>query len=243
MKLFCVALLACQVSLFAQSGIPNQPYIYVEGKAEIDKPADMVTFRFEVSSTNINSAAANKEAQAKATSVFELLSKSKIANKDIIASDFRSEPEYERTKEDPNGEQGKIIGYRVSRPFVVRVADIKAFPQLIDELLGVNGLDFSGIQAGLSNTKEVEDEIWNKAIADGRSRADKTARAMGMKLESAFAISPVSFPRIAETIFDSKSPVLELHRDLVSPGPNRYLLPPITVSQSVHIIYLISPAK
>jgi uncharacterized protein YggE len=48
MRAILFSLLALPGILFAESGLPNQPYIYVEGKAESEKPADMVTLRFEV---------------------------------------------------------------------------------------------------------------------------------------------------------------------------------------------------
>jgi len=47
MKLVLLACLCLPLSLFAQGGLPDKPYIYVEGKAEIEKPADMVTLRFD----------------------------------------------------------------------------------------------------------------------------------------------------------------------------------------------------
>src|SRR5438132_1566960 len=48
MKLFLFVLLTLPLSVFADGGLPTQPYIYVQGTAEIQKPADMVTLRFEV---------------------------------------------------------------------------------------------------------------------------------------------------------------------------------------------------
>lgn len=48
MKLFLFAPLSLPLSVLAEGGLPNQPYIYVEGKAEIQKPADMVTLRFDL---------------------------------------------------------------------------------------------------------------------------------------------------------------------------------------------------
>ena len=43
MKPLLFVLLVLPGILLAQGGLPNQPYIYVEGKAEIEKPADIVT--------------------------------------------------------------------------------------------------------------------------------------------------------------------------------------------------------
>ena len=66
MKCFLFALLTLSISTvaFADGGLPNQPYIYVEGKAEIEKPADMVTLRFDLVARYADQTKANQEVQA-----------------------------------------------------------------------------------------------------------------------------------------------------------------------------------
>jgi uncharacterized protein YggE len=73
MKLLLLGLFTLPATLLAQGGLPNQPYIYVEGKAEIKKPADMVTLRFDMVGHNADQAKANEDVQAKANKVFGLL--------------------------------------------------------------------------------------------------------------------------------------------------------------------------
>jgi len=51
-------------SPFADGGLPNQLYLYVEGKAEIEKPTDMVTLRFDLVARNADQTKANQEVQA-----------------------------------------------------------------------------------------------------------------------------------------------------------------------------------
>jgi len=102
--------------LFAQGGLPNQPYIYVEGKAEVEKPADMVTLRFDLITRNIDRAKANQEIQTKATKVLALLDSKKIAENDVIAQDLTSEPEYQED-ENSTRNRGKLIDYKVTSPF------------------------------------------------------------------------------------------------------------------------------
>jgi uncharacterized protein YggE len=243
MKRIFLILLILPVCVLAD-GLPSQPYIYVEGKAEIEKPADMVTLRFDVVTHNADQATANKEAQAKAAKILALLNNSKIAEKDVIASDLRSEAEYEESEDYPR-KRGKLIGYSVTRPFTVKVRDVTAFAKLVDDLLAMGGLEFSGIDAGLADEKKLEDEVWEKAISNARERAGKTLVAAGMKIDSIFAISPVAFPRISAAIFGESGELAQAAGYGASPkvNPSQYRLPPVSVSQSIHIIYLISPAK
>jgi uncharacterized protein YggE len=243
MKHFLLALLALPAYALAEGGLPAQPYIYVEGKAEIEKPADMVTLRFDLSAHDVKQATANKQVQAQAGEVFALLKSINIAETDVVASDLKSEAEYEEN-DDSTRHHGKFTGYRVTRPFTVKVRDIAAFPKLVDKLVALEVEEFSGIDEGLSNSKDLEDQVWEKAVANARERAEKTLKAAGMKMDSIFAISPVAFPDIQRSIFGGEGTADAM--SVVEPSkvnPSQYRLAPVSVSQSVHVIYLISPAK
>jgi hypothetical protein len=88
--------------------------------------------------------------------------------------------------------------------------------------------------------------MWEKALANSREKADKTLKPLNMKIDSVFAVSPVSFPEIETGIFGGevsryaalKAP--EVERVIATP---QYRFAPVTVSQRVHVIYLISPVK
>jgi uncharacterized protein YggE len=240
-KLVLLTCVSLPLSLFAQGGLPDKPYIYVEGKAEIEKPADVVMLRFGLVSRNADQAKANQEVQTKATKILTLLDERKVAQTDVVATDLASEPQYENDEESGR-KRGKIIGYKVGRPFTVKVRDVTAFPKLVDELLAIAGVEFSGIDAGLSKEKEVQDEVWEKALKNARERAEKTLQAVGMKIDSIFALSPVAFPEIRQKIWG--------YEQSASQAPNegfrilpQYRLAPVSINQNVHVIYLISPAK
>src|SRR4051812_47583464 len=59
MKIIYFALISFPICLLADNGLPNQPYIYIEGKAEVEKPADMVKLRFDVYGHDADRAKAN----------------------------------------------------------------------------------------------------------------------------------------------------------------------------------------
>jgi uncharacterized protein len=246
-KLVLLALASFPLSVLAQGGLPDKPYIYVEGKAEIEKPADMVTLRFDLVARNPDQPKANQEVQAKANKVFALLKERKIAENDMIAADIRSEPLYSNEEESKRN-QIKVVGYKVTRSFAVRVRDITAFAKLVDDLLAFGGTEFSGIDAGLSKEKEISEEIFEKSLSNAGEQAEKTLNKLGMKRDSIFAVSPVSFPDIQSKIFGSSNTERVIVTGSYIPtGGNlersEYRLAPVKVSQSIHVIYLISPAK
>jgi uncharacterized protein YggE len=244
LKVVLAACLVLPASLFAESGLPDKPYIYVEGRAEIEKPADMVTLRFDVVARNPDQAKANQEVQAKANKIFALLKERKIAENDVVATDLKSEPQYEN--DERSGQKpGKIIGFAVTRFFSVRVRDVTVFAKLVDELLAMGGTEFSGIDAGLTKEKEVRDELFEKALTNARERAEKTLNTMGMKIDSVFAVSPTSFPEIQSRMFGTTERVIASgsYSSAVGLAPSEYRLAPVAISQSIHVMYLISPAK
>jgi len=245
-KFVLLALASLPLSLLAQGGLPDKPYIYVEGRAEIEKPADMVTLRFDLVARNPDQSKANQEVQAKANKIFALLTERKIAQNDVIAADLKSEPLYEK-QEQIGRQEGKIVGYAVTRSFTVKVRDVAAFAKIVDELLAIGGTEFTGIETGLLKEKEVRDQIFEKSLADARERAEKTLNTMSMKIDGVFGVSPVAFPEIRSQIFgqDSTERVI-VTGSYISTGDmasSQYRLAPVSVSQRVHVIYLISPAK
>lgn len=199
MKICLFFLLSLPGFLFADGGLPNQPYIYVVGTAGIEKSADIVILRFELVARAPDQAKANEQVQAKAGRIFALLKDKRIAPNDVIAEDIRSEADFEQGEGYRN--RGKLIGYVVTRPFSVKVRDVPSFPTLVDDLVAVGDVEFGGIEAGLAKAKEIENQLWDNAVTNTRERAEKTLKQAAMKIDSVFAVSPVAFPEIQRRIF------------------------------------------
>lgn len=236
MKAVLFFVLALPLSVLAEGGLPNQPYIYVQGNAAIEKAADLVTLRFDLVARNAEQLKANREVQSKAIRILASLNERKIPEKDVVAGDIRSEPEYE-----DEGRKRKIVGFIVTRPFAIQLRDISTLPKLVDELIAVGGVEFSGITGGLSSEKEVRDELEKKALANAREEADKTLKDLGMKIDSVFAVSPVPFPAIEQKIFGEGSERVFVTGSYIPTNTPQYKLAPLEITQSVHVIYLISP--
>jgi uncharacterized protein len=244
MKRFLFSLIIFPISVLAEGGLPDKPYIYVVGKAEVGKPADMVELHFNVVVRGPDEGKVNQEVQNKANKIMALLDSKKVPTDDVIAETLKSEPEFEYS-DNPPPNRGRLIGYSVTRPFSVRVRDVKAFPKLVDDLLAIGGVEFLLIQGALSKQKEIEDQMWETALANASERANKMLKPLGQKIDSVFAISPVQFPSIGGDIFGPVERVVVTGAvpPMQPEAASHYRLAPVTVSQSVHVIYLISPAK
>ena len=62
-------LLLVPILVFAEGGLPDKPYIYVDGKAEIEKPADIMIVRFDIVGRAPQQPNANEEVQTKANKI------------------------------------------------------------------------------------------------------------------------------------------------------------------------------
>ena len=91
------------ISAFAGSGLPDKPYIYVEGQAAIEKPADEASIHFSVVAHNPDQVKANQEVQQKVAKLLTLLDQRKVAKSDVIAENLHSQPEYERRRTQASG--------------------------------------------------------------------------------------------------------------------------------------------
>ncbi len=246
MKLLVFALLALALpaNLVAQGGLPSQPYIYVEGQATTEKPADMVNLLFRVVARNADAAKANQEVQAKAAAILTMLDERKIATKDVIAEDLISEPQYD-DEDQPSRGRGKIIGYSVMRSLEARVRDVTIFAKLVDDLIALGGVEFAEIDGALSEKSRIEDVTREKALANARDQAERALKPAGMKIDSVFAISPVAFPEISQKLLGGRPDYYASATTdrIVTPDPLRYRLAPVSIRQSIHVIYLVSPGK
>ncbi len=259
MKRLLLALLCFPVCAFADNGLPTAPYIYVEGSAEVHRPPDLVTLGFTLGYRDRDQALANKKVQKQAAQVFALLDAQKIPEKDVVAESLSSEPEYvEKTvvteKHDDSGtatpslervKHGELKDYHVTREFSVTVRDLAIFPKLVDDLLAMNVENFASITPALAKPEELTDEVQEKTLANAHEQAEKTLKGEHMQIESVYAVSPVPFSKIMGEMFqaedDGRAPVFPAFTN--PPDPSKYRLAPISVSQTLHVIYLIAPAK
>jgi uncharacterized protein len=253
MKIFFLTLTLIPLIVLADGGLPSQPYIYIEGKASVEKPADMAVLHFEVAARRPDESKANAEVQAKANKIFDLAKTRGIAKDDVIAESLSSAPQYE--DESTYQKKGKIIGYAVSRRFDIKLRDVQTFPKLVDDIIALGGIDFSSIEGDLQKREDLEEELQEKALANARSEAEKTARSQGMKIDSVYVISPAPIADITSTMFPKdRTDNSEVERVIVTgsniptaeeigPRPSQYHMAPITATQIVHVIYLVSAAK
>jgi uncharacterized protein YggE len=58
---FALAPLTVVAEVTSLAGLPNQPFLYVEGKAEIEKAPDLISLNFNIEGRNADQGKANQE--------------------------------------------------------------------------------------------------------------------------------------------------------------------------------------
>jgi len=242
--LFTLTVVAAGSEVAGLAGLPNQPFLYVEGKAQIEKAPDLISLHFDISGRNADQGKANQEVQAKAKKLFALFKEAKIEDRDVVAQDLRSEPDYEQDEADQN-KRGKLIGYIVTRSFKVNVRDLTKYGKLGDQIMALGGVRLGSISGEVSDRQKIAEELWPKAIANAREQAEKTLKPMEMKLDSVFAVSSIDFGEIKGEFLKSGERVVVTGMNIPTPPdqPSEYRLEMIGIESTAHVIYLISPAK
>jgi uncharacterized protein len=226
------------------AGLPNHPFLYVEGKASVEKAPDVLSLHFDISARNADQGKANQEVQAKAKKVFALLKEAKIEDRDVSAQDLQSEPEFERDEAD-RSKRGKLIGYVVTRSFTVNIRDLTKYGRLGDQIMEIGDVRLHYVGGEVSDQEKLGEELWPKAIANAREQAEKTVKPMGMKIDSVFAVSSIDFGQIrGEFLQGGGQRVVVTGMNVPTPPdkPSEYRLEMITIDSTAHVIYLISPA-
>jgi uncharacterized protein YggE len=193
--LFSLTVVAAGSEVAGLAGLPNQPFLYVVGKAAIEKEPDIISLHFDITGRNADQGKANQEVQAKANRLFALFKEAKIEDRDVVAEGLASEPEFERDETDEK-KRGKLIGYVVTRSFNVNIRDLTKYGKLGDQIMALGGVKLRYVSSEVSNREKIGEELWPKAIANAREQAEKTLKPMGMKIDSVFAVSSIDFGEI-----------------------------------------------
>lgn len=118
-----------------------------------------------------------------------------IADNDIQTARFSIQPVYEPNKSAPQ----HITGFQASNLVAVRVRDVASVGDVIDKLIGAGANEFSGVSFQVSTASKALDAARADAIVDARRKAEIYAKAAGLALGRATAISeegaapPVTF--------------------------------------------------
>lgn len=154
-------------------------FIAVEGKGTVIAVPDIASINAGVT-TRANTAREALSANNKAmSSLFRLLSKSGIDDKDIRTSNFSVSPFYERYE---RNKQRKIAGYQAANQVTVTVRDLTKLGRLLDAVVSAGSNRVNGVQFSVAEPEKLLDQARRKAVKDAMRKATLYAEAAGSEL-------------------------------------------------------------
>jgi uncharacterized protein YggE len=119
-------------------------------------------------------------------SVRSALKRAGIADRDIQTSSINLYPDY---RQDSQGNNPQITGYRASNEVSVRFRDIANTGRILDALVAQGANQINGPMLAIDKPEAALDEARTLALANARSRAELYARALGKKVGRILSIS------------------------------------------------------
>src|SRR6266567_894711 len=159
--------------------------ISVTGEATVSVPPDLAEIGGGVTSEAKTAREASEANNAAMGKVLQALKGAGIEEKDIQTARLSLQPQSAANRSGPPA----IAGYRASNRVTIRVRDVTKVASVIDTLVGAGANEIGGIHFVVSQASKLLDEAREKAVADARRKADIYAKAAGVTLGEALAIS------------------------------------------------------
>ena len=128
---------------------------------------------------------ATRENQSIIEKIMEALDEQDIPPEKIQTSNYSiwAEQDYQEPR------QNRISGYRVSNVVNVKIDDIDKIGDVLAAVTNAGANSIHGIQFGVEDTKALEQQAREAAMADARARAEALARLAGVELGEVLSIS------------------------------------------------------
>ncbi|MGH2543518.1 MAG: SIMPL domain-containing protein [Ardenticatenaceae bacterium] len=164
---------------------PFQRTVSVSGSGEISAVPDQATIELGVRTQASTAAEALDENNAKMQALTGTLRQAGIAARDIQTSDFSIWPQYRN----PSEGETTISGYEVSNRVAIKVRDLSAFGEILDQAVQAGGNQVNSIQFGFGDPSALLDQAREEAMADAAHKATQLAQLAGMNLGVVVTIS------------------------------------------------------
>jgi uncharacterized protein YggE len=185
MKTLVLALLSvlaagCLAPAWAEEKQALVPSLTVVGSGKVSVKPDMAQIQVGVVTEAVSAARALKDNNEAMARLFATLDGRGIARKDVQTSNFSVTPQYKRG---PHGEQlPEIVGYRVSNAVRIKVRQLDALGQVLDEVVQQGANQVQGVNFAVAEPTPLLDEARRKAMADARRKAELYAREAGVEV-------------------------------------------------------------
>jgi uncharacterized protein YggE len=163
----------------AGTACEKTPSVTVTGAGKTSARPDTAEVTVGVTSEAASASEALRANNQAMKQLFGVLSRHKLADKDIQTVTFGVAPRYEY---DHPGGRGRLVGYQVTNQTRVTVRQIEGLGALLDDLVGGGANTVSAVVFSVSEPAALQDAARRKAMEDARRKAALYARAAGLTL-------------------------------------------------------------
>jgi uncharacterized protein YggE len=234
---YIFGLLICASAAFA-ADIPDYPFVFVVGHADIDTPPDIATCTLTLRSIDQDPGRAESTVDERLKSVLATLSAKHVSPADIESFNINKQilmNEY-------NDKGPAIIrGYDVSRSLKFTARQLDSLPAIESSMAGAPNIENINCRFDRKDRAALEADLLTKALQSAKDQAGKLAQPLGRHVTAAVAISKSPFDSIAASLgLGGWSSVSELTGRMFkkSVTANDLLVPTtISVSATVNVLF------
>jgi uncharacterized protein YggE len=176
----------------ASSGQAADRLVTVTGEATVAVAPDTAVIRVGVTSVGKTAREASDINARQMTAVLAAIKDAGIGARDIQTSRLSLQPQY-----DPNRSgTARLLGFQATNQITVNIRDIDKLAGIIDQAIAAGANEMSGLEFVVSEQSKLLDQARDDAVADARRKAERYAKAAGVKLGAVTSISEdVSSPQ------------------------------------------------
>jgi uncharacterized protein YggE len=233
-----VVLVLAFASVGGASELPDFPFVYASGHAEIEVPPDVATITFQLQSFDKDPNRATTIIDERSRGLIALFARYKIDKKDIVAYQLTRTA----VREKRNYTELGILGYETTRRFSVTLHALDQYNAFITDLLRFENLTNLHTAFDTSQRQAMERQLIGQASAKAREDAEALAGGFGSRILSVFAItaSPAGFLRMADQFILSREVTAMKAASSAMPATGTLFVPnTIKLERTVNAIFKI----
>jgi uncharacterized protein YggE len=216
----------------ANSSLPNNRHIAVEGAAQLTAIPDLAIISFDVRSTNATSLEAKQNIDERVNNFLAGLKDFGLDESDVSASSISTSQHYTFDEG-----QEKIEGFDASRSLEVTLKDIKKLSSFVDFALKLKIDELNRIKLSSSKASELKKQANELAIINAKEKGNNLAKAFGASLGKIYSINSNS--ENSRYQYGGKGTIVEQFNGsmITANKPNSYLQENITFSATINVVF------
>ena len=165
--------------------------ISVTGHAEMAVVPDIAYISVGIVSVGADVATAKSSADTIMTNILAATAKLDVPKENVRTAGFSIHPQYKQSGKYDEG--AAIIGYQVQNTVTITVSDFGLISAVIDTCAQAGANQVHGLKFALRDESKMKDQLLEKAVRDGKARAEMIAHTLGGSLGKPLSVQPSNY--------------------------------------------------